>query len=433
MENLNIYSQEKLFYNWIIQNPNYFESVSKEFFNDKNIQILYNIALKFYQRFSKSPSKEQMKTLIDNSKKAAQEGINYDIVNQIYNIDLNQYNKDWLKRTFNPWVQWRNFENTLFDIQYYIENTKISPDNAEAIIEEVKTMFNNRTSMRLESDLGLDFFNPESHVLEESAKIQSPWKYINSMNGGYDAASLVTYIGMPNVGKSIYLANEAVNFMMAGYNTAMITAEMSAQKFIKRMGANILNVKVSKYDDWVKNNPDMLKNKLASIKRGMLHDPGYLYTKKYPTSSTSVPEIENYLTNVEKTLNVKFQCVVIDYINLLYNFRNPNTENTYLKIKQIAEDLRAMADRNNWLIVTATQITKSGYNNTDLQMSDIAESQGLSQTADMILGIIQDESMHADNYYYLKMIKNRDGSGKNERFQVNVNYDYMRLTEDLAA
>ena len=37
---------------------------------------------------------------------------------------------------------------------------------------------------------------------------------------------------------------------------------------------------------------------------------------------------------------IKLGCIVIDYINILSNFRNPNFENTYLKIKQIAEDLK---------------------------------------------------------------------------------------------
>jgi hypothetical protein len=32
-----------------------------------------------------------------------------------------------------------------------------------------------------------------------------------------------------------------------------------------------------------------------------------------------------------------------------------------MKIKQIAEDLRAMAMRNSWAIVTATQVNRSGF------------------------------------------------------------------------
>ena len=49
------------------------------------------------------------------------------------------------------------------------------------------------------------------------------------------------------------------------------------------------------------------------------------------------------LNNNSTLKGVKLKTIIIDYINILSNYRNPNTENTYMKIKQIAEDLRAMA------------------------------------------------------------------------------------------
>ena len=97
------------------------------------------------------------------------------------------------------------------------------------------------------------------------------------------------------------------------------------------------------------------------------------------------------LVKLKKRIQIKVGAVVIDYINILANYRNQNTENTYMKIKQIAEDLRAMGIRNDWLIVTATQITRNGYNSSDISMTDVAESAGLSHTADVMLGIIQDD------------------------------------------
>ena len=100
-----------------------------------------------------------------------------------------------------------------------------------------------------------------------------------------------------------------------------------------------------------------------------------------------------------------------------------------MKIKQIAEDLRAMGDRNNWLIITATQIKRSGYESSDISMEDIAESAGLSHTADMIYGIIQDPVMHSNYEYWLKILKIRDGEGKNTKCRFDINYNYMRLTE----
>jgi hypothetical protein len=88
-----------------------------------------------------------------------------------------------------------------------------------------------------------------------------------------------------------------------------------------------------------------------------------------------------------------------------------------------------MGQRHNWLIVTATQITRGGYNSSDITMSDIAESAGLSHTADVMLAIIQDDLMRASSEYWLKILKVRDGEGKGVKCKLNINWNYMRLIE----
>jgi hypothetical protein len=71
----------------------------------------------------------------------------------------------------------------------------------------------------------------------------------------------------------------------------------------------------------------------------------------------------------------------------------------------------------------------SGYDSTELNMGHIAESAGLSHTADIIYGIIQDSTMHVNNEYWLKILKVRNGSGKNSRCLYQIDYSYMRLNE----
>ena len=79
--------------------------------------------------------------------------------------------------------------------------------------------------------------------------------------------------------------------------------------------------------------------------------------------------------------------------------------------------------------ITGTQINRSGYDSSEINMGNIAESAGLSHTADMMYGIIQDSSMHLNNEYWLKVLKIRKGSGKNSKCRYLINYDYMRLEE----
>jgi hypothetical protein len=62
-------------------------------------------------------------------------------------------------------------------------------------------------------------------------------------------------------------------------------------------------------------------------------------------------------------------------------------------------------------------------------MTDIAESAGLSHTADVMLGIIQDDLMRANQEYWLKVLKIRDGEGKGTKCKLNIDWNYMRLQE----
>ena len=121
----------------------------------------------------------------------------------------------------------------------------------------------------------------------------------------------------------------------------------------------------------------------------------------------------------------------MDYINIMKNWRNANSENTYMKIKQIAEDLRGMAMNNNWSIVTATQTKQGDFDASDLSINSAAESSGLVATVDGMFGIIQDPIMYANKEYKLKILANRDDGYKNAYKVFSVDYRYMRISEDV--
>lgn len=370
---------------------------------------------------------------------------------------------------------------------------------------------------------------------------------------------------------SIWLANLAARSVRLGYNTAVISLEMQDRKVIKRLGANLIGVSMREYADFSRD-PDLVSKRLNNLRSQVeglsLQPPGELFVKEFPTSAASVPDLEQYLCKMEELKGIKFKIVVIDYVNILKNWRNPNTENTYMKIKQIAEDLRAMAIRNRWQVVSATQVNRcldldtiveeetkgkikiseivegdkvltptgfstvgrvwpitkqcvykitlesgksiicsenhihpaacemgtyfsakntltselsvgdflftkgeldncvservdsiekldirdtidisltdkdrvffandilthnSGMETTDLGMTNVSESAALIHTVDAMFGIIQDETLHANLEYILKLIANRDDGYKNSKQRFKINYDYMRIEQD---
>lgn len=419
---------EKIFFRLSLEKTKYLTTIKSGFYSSEEIDILSTLSLKFYNKFNETPKKEQLKLLVENAS-GAKDRISDNIINIIFDVDLDQYDEEWLLSTAESWIKWRNFDTTLNDTIEFVKTTSVTPENTDHIISKVKTLINERNNLTFNSDIGLDFFDVESHDQKSTEKISSGYNFLDRvLEGGYDkGGNLVVYAGEQNIGKSIYLANDAAEFVKAGTNTAVITAEMAAHKFVKRIGSNLLSIPIGEYTEKSKNK-DYIKRKLETVGNGFT-PPGQLFIKQMPTSQATVLDIEAHLAQIEEEKGIKLGAVVIDYINILANYRNPNSENTYMKIKQIAEDLRAMGVRNNWLIITATQITRNGYNSTDITMTDIAESAGLSHTADVMLGIIQDDIMRANNEYRLKILKIRDGEGKGTKCKLDINWNYLRLNE----
>jgi KaiC/GvpD/RAD55 family RecA-like ATPase len=415
---------EKIFFNYFINKPHYLKSVKPGFFSNSDVDHLAKLAKDFHTKFGESPSKDQMKALVKDDPNE----ISDDIVSAVYSININEYDQDWIKRTSESWIKWKHFDKQLVKTIEYVKTQDVSPDNVEDIVTRAIGMISSEGSLNFDSDIGLDFFNPEHHIQRKNKKLETGWTFIDNVSGGgYDPKSLVIYAGEQNVGKSIWLANDAANFVRMGHNVVFITAEMSAQKVLKRIGANLLDIPMMEYDQKSVNR-DFMKRRLEKISRGLL-PPGKLFIKEFPTSQGSVLDIEAYLKELQESQDHKVNVLVVDYINILSNYRNPNTENTYMKIKQIAEDLRALAVKRDMLVISATQLNRGAWDSTEIKMENIAESAGLAHTADVMYALIQDSMMHANREYWLKVLKIRDGQGKGSRCRFNINYDNMRLTE----
>jgi hypothetical protein len=115
------------------------------------------------------------------------------------------------------------------------------------------------------------------------------------------------------------------------------------------------------------------------------------------------------------------------------NWRNPNTENLYMKIKQISEDLRAIAQEEQWAIITPTQTNRGGWDSTDLTISNVSESAALLHTVDGLFGIVVDPEMKARGEYYLKYMADRVSGMENTRKRFEFNRKYVRIEEDINA
>jgi KaiC/GvpD/RAD55 family RecA-like ATPase len=417
---------ENIILRYILENPSYVENCKPDFFKNKGFQEIFALGKQFWLKYNESPSAEQLKEGAKLEQKSLQPGE----VDAVYQVDLTKYQDDWLKETTELFIEYKNLVGSAVDGIKYIQSTPATSENIKDVISTFKNIVIERNNIDFSFDHGLDFFHPESHKQLTYNRFSTGFPFVDTvLGGGFNAKSLYVFMGMPKVGKSLWLGNLAAQAVKAGHNVAVISLEMNDRKYVKRLGANLLGIPVNSYSDVVEDQVK-LKKKISSLTYDNLRVPGKLFVKEFPTSQASSLDMERYLKKVEEANGIKFKVVVIDYINIMKNWRNPNSENTYMKIKQIAEDIRGMAMSNEWAVITATQTKQSDFDSTDLSINSAAESSGLVATVDGLFGIIQDPVMYANREYKLKLIANRDDGYKNAYKMFNVDYNYMRIVEN---
>lgn len=426
---MNVDHSENIILRNIIANPIYLEICKPDFFKSDSFQAIFKITKIFWDKYHEVPTADQLKESI-RLDKDTKDRIEPGEIDGIYSIELIKYQDDWLKETTELFIEYKNLTKSAVDAIGYIQKTSVNSENIKNVIETFKNIVLERNSIDFSFDEGLDFFHPESHKQPTYNTFPSGFNYIDTvLNGGFSSKSLYVFMGMPKVGKSLWLSNLAAQSVRNGHNVAVVTLEMSDRKYIKRLGANLLGIPVSDYGNHAEDQGG-IKKKISSITYDNLKVPGKLFVKEFPTSQASTLDIERYLRKVEETKGIKFKVVVVDYINIMKNWRNPNSENTYMKIKQIAEDLRGVAMANEWAVITATQTKQSDFDSSDLSISSAAESSGLVATVDGMFGIIQDPIMYANKEYKLKLVANREEGYKNSYKMFNADYNHMRVTED---
>ena len=165
-------------------------------------------------------------------------------------------------------------------------------------------------------------------------------------------------------------------------------------------------------------------NKLSSDIKGKL------IVKEYPTATANSNHFRSLLDELWIKKKFKPDVVFVDYLNICASARlkNAGNVNSYTYIKAIAEELRGLAVERSVPIFSATQVNRSGFNNTDIGLEDTSESFGLPATADFMFALISTEELEESNQILIKQLKNRyNDVFSNKKFIVGINRGKMKL------
>ena len=281
-------------------------------------------------------------------------------------------------------------------------------------------------SVTFDTNIGHDYFSDIQKRFESYHTVEDKvsWGLTtmdNITNGGISKKNIACAVAPTGSGKTAFLCSIVSNTIRHGYNVLYISMEMSEQKIAERIDANLMNETIPNI---YKMNLNQYTSKVNQLKERV---KGTLKIKEYPTSGANVSHFKALMNELKLKQHFVPDLVVVDYLNICNSARvKAGQTNSYGYIKAISEELRGLAVEYNVALLTATQTNRNGFNNSDVEMTDISESIGMTHVMDFMFAIIRTEALDQVHQISIKQLKNRY-SDPNQNSTVFLGIDFSRM------
>ena len=398
---------QEMFLRFLISDPTLFSRcqniVDAKYFNRKfrpSVELLKNHSTEF----NSIPTLEQIQAV---------GGIE---LLPIDNVTPDHHN--WFLREFETFCRHKALEAAI------IESTDLLENQDYGTVEE---KIKKAVQTGLVKDLGLDYFeNPKERlewIKQQAGATSSGWKGVDQkLYGGMNRGEINIFAAPSGGGKSLFLQNLAVNWVMAGLNCVYISLELSEQLISMRLDAMVSGYGTR---DVMKNIDDVdLRVRMKAKGAGKLR------VKQMP-SGVNANDIRVFLREYEIECGEKVDCLLVDYLDLMMPISAKiSAENLFVKDKYISEELRNLAVERDILHATASQLGRSAVEEVEYDHSHIAGGISKVNTADNVIGIFTSNAMRERGRYQIQFMKTRSSAGVGSKVDLKFDTDTLRI-EDL--
>lgn len=400
--------------------------IRSDYFSDQSDKVLFKEIFDFVNQYKNLPTHESLVINITERTQLtdAQVRGSLELLKEIESTKAEKVEMQWLTEQTEKFCQDKAIYNAIMESVSILDDKTSSKSKGE-----IPQMLADALGVSFDSNVGHDYLNDSSNRFDSYHKTESRIAFdldiFNKITkGGLPIKTLNVALAGTGVGKSLFMCHCAAGAISQGSNVLYITMEMAEEKIAERIDANLLNVTM---DDLHVIPREDYERKFSAVKNKV---QGKLIIKEYPTASASSLHFRALLNELALKKNFRPDIIFIDYLNICASSRiKPGgSVNSYTYIKSIAEELRGLAVEFKLPVVTATQTTRSGYSNSDVDLTDTSESFGLPATADFMFALITNEELEQLNQIMVKQLKNRYSDlNYYKRFMVGVDRSKMRL------
>ena len=411
----------------LIYNEEYCRQVAPfiipSYFSERTEKLVAEEVLDFFNKFNKPPTKDVLLIETNNRTDISQD----DLVNMkkvITELSEEPTNQEWLMKNTEKFCKDRAVYNAIVDSIKIIEGR-----DKNLTQEAIPNILSTALSVSFDNNVGHDYLEDAAERFDFYHKREDKLSFdLDLMNkitaGGLSRKSLNVVLAGTGAGKTLFMGHVAASTLMQGKNVLYITMEMAEERIAERVDANLLNLDMDELKVVDRKTFDTRMAKVYNKTRGKF------IIKEYPTAGAHSGNFRALLEELKMKREFVPDLLIIDYLNICASARMKMgaSVNSYTYIKSIAEELRGLAVEYNVPVLTATQVTRGGYNSSDVELTDTSESFGLPATADLMFALIRTEELDELNQVMIKQLKNRyNDPSYYKRFVLGIDRPKMKL------
>lgn len=422
--------EEKVILKNLIHNEKYFNKcypfLQDNYFLDKNCKKAFTYISNYYKKYNGLANIDVLSVMEDK-----------DSINQVEhdaNVALYEYLKNyseqedlnWLSDMTEEFIKHRIYYNSILDAANIYQNK----GDIDATLPD---KINNALAVSFDTHIGMSYDEAEERwELYNNEENKIPF-LIDSFNvitkGGLTRKTLNCLMSSNTGGfKSGTMCSLAVDYIKQGYNCLYLSFEMSEDKVMERIDANMLDTPID-------NLKDIPKEKFISKVNDIIKKTqGKLIVKQYPTSSCNVGHIRYLLDDLKLKKKFKPDIIFFDYLGIMSSIKyKTGSQNApeHILLKSVCEEVRGLCIEYDVVGWSAMQSNRGGASAADeLSITDISSSYSSVFGFDLLLGIITTPEHDQNHRMVIKQLKNRYSDiNLLSAFRVSVDKNKMRVTD----
>lgn len=386
----------------LINEPEYIRKVipyiDREYFREMGEQIIFSLIKEYFVKYNTLPNKNVLS--VELNSKNIKENFYDQAFEVLKSLNYTQTDVKWLIDATENFCKRRAYFNAISKASELLEGDDTT------LYHKSLDLVSKALSVSFDSDLGSDYFESAAERFDKYKegyeRLPTTFNIFNKVTkGGFVLPSLTIFMAPTGVGKSLFLCNMAASYLQMGKNVMYFTMEMSQTQVEQRVDLNMLDMR----DDQILNlEKSQFVNRVFNLKKKFA---GKLRVKEFPSGSVHAGHFRYFLEDLKLKEGFIPDVIIVDYLNICKASFMTKNASLYEFTGQIALELRGLAQEFKCPLFTATQTNRDGTKAADFEVTDIADSWGVTHHADYIYGIIETEELAKLFQMRIKRLKDR--------------------------